>query len=390
MNAILEKIREIGSQDPTGNSLLELTISTLNETLYNDAVQYFGSWEEALIALILDQNKSKSSARKPSITRKVEAPVDRIRSPKADDFLLARTKNGHFFRMDAESIPITEGPVRFRTEEGAGPIFRMDHIGVPEGLFLFTNEGRYYGSITAVLPTWNHDEPLRSYHSMFSYMFASEHVFAALPRRVGQMGRYIHVTKGGKGKASEASEIGALLDQSGREAFLLKGEDQPVAILSGPDTRSLFCASAMGQGIHFEQKDIRSMGRKSVGVNLMKLSGDQDEIVNMFFGKGLTQLAVVTERGLGKRIFFDDFRTQGRGGSGMQVLKLESGDRVVSVVPIDAGEDLILFTDNNRIHRVAATHFPLMGRPAKGNLVISLKSGEKVIGLSGAPCSSAT
>ncbi len=377
-------IKQIAESDPTGNMLLETSVATTNPNLYNEAIELYGSWEEALVAVIVQQFQPKQSrSSKP----KVEENIVRIRTPQADDFLLGRTKNGHFFRLDSDDLPITENPVRFRTADGAGPIFRIDHIGEPEGVFLFTNEGRYYGMIGAVLPTWNHDEKLRSYHNMLSHMFSTEHVFAALPRRAGQMGRFIHATKDGKGKASEASEIGALLDQSGREAFLVKGEDEPVAIVTGPDTKTIFCASAMGQGIHFEQSDIRSMGRKSVGVNLMKLSGPTDEIVNMFFGDGVAQLAVVTERGLGKRISFEDFRTQGRGGSGMQVLKLEPGDRVICVVPLLPSEDLVIFTDHNRVHRMEASRFPLMGRPAKGNQVVSLKAGELVIGLSVAPCS---
>lgn len=362
-----------------------MSVATTDPDLHNQAIEIYGSWEDALVAVIVHQFQGKKTrVAKP----KVDENIVRIRVTQADDFLLGRTKNGHFFRVDADDIPITENPVRFRTAEGAGPIFRLDHIGEPEGVFLFTNEGRYYGMIGAVLPTWNHDEKLRSYQNMLSHMFSTEHIFAALPRRAGQMGRYIHATKNGKGKASQASEIGSLLDQSGREAFLVKGEDEPVAIVTGPDTKTIFCASAMGQGIHFEQSDIRSMGRKSVGVNLMKLSGPNDEIVNMFFGDGVAQLAVITERGMGKRISFDDFRTQGRGGSGMQVLKLEPGDRVICVVPLLPSEDLVIFTDQNRVHRMEASRFPFMGRPAKGNIVIPLKAGEQVIGLSVAPCSS--
>ncbi len=385
MNTFINKIKALAESDPTGNSLLELSVATTNEALYTEAIELFGSWEEALVGIILNQFQAK----KPKAAKaKIDENIVRIRSPHSSDYLLGRTKNGHFFKMDADDIPITESPVRFRTAEGAGPIFRLDHIGEPEGVFLFTNEGRYYGMIGAVLPTWNHDEKLRSYQNMLSHMFSTEHVFAALPRKAGQMGRFIHATKGGKGKASEASEIGSLLDQSGREAFLLKGEDQPIAVVTGPDTKTIFCASAMGQGIHFEQGDMRSMGRKSVGVNLMKLSGPNDEIVNMFFGDGVSQLAVITERGMGKRISFEDFRTQGRGGAGMQVLKLEPGDKVICVVPLLPSEDLIVFTDQNRVHRMEAGRFPLMGRPAKGNHVITLKAGEQVIGLSVAPCSS--
>lgn len=384
-NTIIEEILTLAKTDESGNTLLEMSVATTHSELYTGANEVFGSWEEALIASLVHVT---SKGRTRSLKPKLEEVVERVRVSAASDFLLGRTLGGHFFRIEAEDIPITENPVRFRTADGAGPIFRVDHIGEPEGVFLFTNEGRYYGMITAVLPIWNHEEKLRDYHNMFSHMFQSEHIFCALPRRAGQVGRYLHATRLGKGKASEASEIGALLDQTGREAFLLKGEDAPISVLTGGENKTIFCASAMGQGIHFEQGDIRSMGRKSVGVNLMKLSGERDGIVNIFFGTGVQQLAVVTEKGLGKRILFEDFRTQGRGGSGMQVLKLEGGDRVKAVVPCEGSSDLILFTNLNRVHRVEATHFPLKGRPAKGNLVIQLKDGEHVIGLSSAPCSS--
>lgn len=388
---LVRRIQTIAREEGASDGLLELSAASLYPDLFDAAIDEFGSWDAALVATLIDAlSTSRGSSRGRSSSSTEEEPVERIVTGDVRDPLYTTTVGGAFFWVAGEELERTEEAERLEVPDRAEAMERFFHIGDPDGVFLFSSEGRYYGMDKRMLPQWMGPSDVKDLGGSLP-MMEDETIELVLPRHAMYEGshRYIHVTREGKGKASEVKEIGRALDRSGREAFLVNDGDVPVAIWTAPIRSTIFCASAMGLGIHFDGKaDLRTMGRKAVGVNVMKLEDGGDCIVNAFRGdEGVEQLAVITERGLGKRISFEDFRTQGRGGAGMQVCKLDPGDRVAGVVPVDPAQDLVLTTDLSRVHRTEAQRFPSMGRPAKGNRMIELVGDEKVIGLSVVPTS---
>jgi DNA gyrase/topoisomerase IV subunit A len=379
---VVDRIIELAREEGV-DALLELTVAAKDEALYDAAIEQFGSWDGALARTVV---KLAPTPRTSTIKEREEEVV-RKRSSAASDPIFTRTTGGGFFWIDGDELDITDEPELLPTPDGAGLMDRMWWVGDPDGVFVFTDQGRYFGLITRVVPQWMGETPLRPWSNILSHLDAGERPMLVLSRRAGRSGRVTHVTRMGKGKASDADEYGRTLDQSGREAFLLQDDDQPVAVMHGTEDSTVFCASAKGLGIHFEATDMRSMGRKAIGVNVMKLDGADDHIVNAFHGDDVDQLAVVTREGLCKRIWFDDFRTQGRGGAGMQVAKLNSSDHIVGVVPCVSESDLVITTSVGRVWRTEATSFELMGRPAKGNPSFDLLDGEEVLGLSVLPTS---
>lgn len=264
-------------------------------------------------------------------------------------------------------------------------MWRMVHLGEPSGVIVFSNQGRYFGLDMRMVPNWDGDLMDRRVQDVIK-LANDETVVDLLPRNALFGGRVIHVTREAKGKASSISDMSYTLDREGREAFRLNDGDEPVAVLAGPEKTSVFCASAMGKAIHFDADDLRTMGLKAVGVNVMKLDDERDAVVAAFLGANVDQIALITEQGMGKRVDFDEFRKQGRAGAGLQLLRLERGDRVADVVACEPGGDLALITDRGRLHRMPATSFTKMGRPAKGDRQIDLIDDERVVGLAALPC----
>lgn len=390
---IVTQIHEIAEDSGASDSLLEFSAASIHAALYDAAVEEFGSWDAALVAALTSALEAAPSAtRASSGSSRAALPSEDVpeREVTGDvrDPLYTTTLGGAFFLVDGEELERTDEPERLEVPPDAEAMHRFFHIGDPDGVFLFSNEGRFYGMDKRMLPQWMGPSPVKDLHVTLP-MKADESIRLALPRNAMYEGRYIHVTREGKGKASDVKEIGRALDREGREAFLVNDGDEPIAIWSAPLRSTVFCASAMGLGIHFDaKKDLRTMGRRAVGVNMMKLDDEGDHIVGAFRGdEAVEQLAVLTERGLGKRISFEDFRLQGRGGAGMQVCKLDAGDHVAGVVPIDPAQDLVITTNSGRVHRLEAHLFPPMGRPAKGNQMIELGPAELVIGLSVVPTS---
>lgn len=385
MASIIERIQEVASQEGGDDELLATAAPTHHPELWEDALDAYGTWDAALIASLCDlvQKKARTSAAKD----REEGAIQRLKTAAAREPVYVVSDDGTLFWIDGEELDVTDAPEFLPPPEDAGPMRSFSHIGTSDGVFLFSNLGRFFGVDPRLVPQWMGESPVRDMGQILPLQ-GGESIRFVLPRKAMYEGRIIHITRDAKGKASEVSEIGRTLDRTGKEAFLLNDDDVPVAVLAGPTKNGVFCASAMGQGIHFDADDMRSMGRKAVGVNVMKLDGDDDSVVSAFLTNEVEQVAVITKFGWSKRLWFDEFRQQGRGGGGMQVCKLDPGDTVVAVVPCVNSEDLVVSTSHGRVWRFATTELEIMGRPARGNRIFEMEEGEFIIGLAPLPCGS--
>lgn len=389
MNAqdIIARIIELAGDDESYEMLLEMNISMQDETLFDAASETFGGWEGALVAALREalasrecqEGSPKSSSRRP------ESVVERRITDAFEHPLYVMTTNGRYCQMHGTNLPVSEYPEVLEAPENIGVIKTINYVRAPDSVFLFSTHGRYFGLDIRMIPNWPGDDRRTIRDILF--LDAGEEIMHTMPRQT-MSGRVIHVTRQGKGKATDADELGRQLDKSGREAFLLNEGDTPCAVISGPIHTTIFCASALGQGIHFDAGDLRSMGRKAVGVNVMKLADASDEVIGAFGGDRVKQFAVVTQQGFAKRMDFEEFRLQGRGGAGMQLIRLNPNDLVAAIAVCNPQEDLVVITSTGRVHRMPTIQFQWLGRSAKGTRIIELEPGETVVGLSALPCGS--
>lgn len=326
------------------------------------------------------ESPSTSSKKKPAV-----ADLDRTVTDAFEHPLFVETTDEKFFALPGPTLEVSDDPQLLDEGGLVGAVRAVHYVGDSDALFLFSDQGRYFGVDRRQIPTWEKRGDRRSIRDIL-FLSDDEGIRTLLPRRALIAGRIVHVTRGGKGKATDYEEYGRALDRSGRTAFKVRDGDVPVAVMGIPEETTIFCASAFGRGIHFEASELRSMGRKAIGVNVIKLAGDDDAVVGAFEGRRVKQLAVVTEQGLAKRVDFSEFRTQGRAGKGMQLAKLNRGDRIAGAVPCNPAEDVAVTTDHGQIWRLPAGQIPMMGRPAKGNRLVELADGERVIDLTALPC----
>lgn len=353
-----------------------------DEALRAQAEAIFGRWDLALAASLIE---ATSTGRRKAPSRAQETQVERRVTEAFEHPLYVELSDGRLYSMHGPDLAVGTEAQNIDPEGHVAPVRAIHYIGDSPEIFLFSTEGRFFGVDWRMIPLWDSRDQRRSIRDVL-FLEAGEGIRALVPRREVVTGRVIHVTAEAKGKATDGAEFGPGLDRSGREAFLVREGDIAVAVMGGGADDTVFCASAMGQGIHFEAQELRSMGRKAVGVNMMKLTDDADEVVAAFLGKHVRQIAVITEEGYGKRVDFKEFRTQGRGGQGMQLVRLNPGDRVAGAAPCNPAEDIALVSTKGRVWRLPASDFMLMGRPAKGNIMVELEEGERIMHLSALPC----
>ncbi len=145
---------------------------------------------------------------------------------------------------------------------------------------------------------------------------------------------------------------------------------------SGKDDISLVTKN--GQSIRFSEEDVRAMGRQAAGVRGIKLKNDavigMDVIPKELAKTG--ELFTIAENGLGKRTSLDEYKVQGRGGSGIRTMKVtaKTGGLVGAFISDkDDTRDLILISKKGIVLRVPFASVPSLGRDTQGVRVMRFK-----------------
>ena len=83
-------------------------------------------------------------------------------------------------------------------------------------------------------------------------------------------------------------------------------------------------------------------------------------------------VVTLSQGGYVKSVAADVFRTQGRGGRGVQGARLKDDDLLVRVLSTSAHAYLLFFTNKGKVYRLKAYQIPLMDRTARGTAVVNL------------------
>ena len=154
-----------------------------------------------------------------------------------------------------------------------------------------------------------------------------------------------------------------------------------VHLTSGED--DLLVATRKGMSIRFHETDARPLGRTARGVKAIELS-ESDEVVGMAVLKEDGTVLTVSETGYGRRSEVTDYRLQSRAGKGTINYHTEKYGDVAAVRLIREEEDVILISSDGIIIRIPTDEIRLCARPSKGVRVMRVNEGEKVVTLTSA------
>jgi len=151
-----------------------------------------------------------------------------------------------------------------------------------------------------------------------------------------------------------------------------------VRITGGED--QIFIGTRQGMGIRFSEKDVRPMGRDTTGVIGVTLRKKDDEVVEMDVVDEKAHLLSVTEGGYGKRSGVEEYRYQGRGGSGVINLKVtEKNGPVVGIKSVTDADQLLLITQSGMLIRIKVKDIRETGRAAQGVRLIQVEGEDRVV-----------
>jgi len=215
-------------------------------------------------------------------------------------------------------------------------------------------------------------------------------------RKLEEEGRYIFfATRNGTVKKTELKEF-SHVRSIGIIAINIEKGDELVAARLTDGQQIVFLASHDGQAIRFDENDVRSMGRNATGVRGMHLDTN-DYIVGMAttpkpgaatpkvegevvdVAKKGSLILSVTENGYGKRTPADEYRLQGRGGSGViNVKTTERNGKVVGISQVEENSEVMLISQYGKIIRIESKYIRESGRSAQGVRLLQIEPGDRV------------
>ncbi len=228
-------------------------------------------------------------------------------------------------------------------------------------------------------------------------------------RNLEEAGRFIFfATRNGTVKKTELKDFSNVMSR-GIIAIGIDQGDELVGVTLTDGSQIIFLASHDGQAIRFDEADVRPMGRPAYGVRGMNLDkGDyivgmattpkdpkkaEAEVEKAKAEAGVPEATAtdatipvkgslilsVTENGYGKRTPADEYRLQGRGGSGViNVKTTERNGKVTGISQVSEKSEVMLISQYGKIIRIESKTIRESGRSAQGVRLLHMEPGDRV------------
>ncbi len=257
-------------------------------------------------------------------------------------------------------------------------IERMVMTTTHHGIMFFTNKGRSYKIKAYEIPESGRSARGTAIINLIQLM-PGERITAMITMSELDDETYLFMaTKKGLVKKTLASEY-KNIRKSGLQAINLRDDDELIEVKVTNDSHDIIMVTKHGQCIRFNEKDVRSTGRASMGVIGMNLSYD-DEIVAMQLSSQGDYMLFVSEFGMGKRTEINEFPLQRRGGKGIKCYKItgKTGN-VVAAKAINEDNEVMIINTEGIIIQLMVREVSILGRITSGVKLIDMDSEKKDI-----------
>ena len=168
--------------------------------------------------------------------------------------------------------------------------------------------------------------------------------------------------------------------KGGKIAINLDEGDELLFVTKTNGENELILATRQGNAVRFDESQVRPMGRSARGVRGIRLKDDDYVIgvVNVDYSK---KLLTVTENGFGKRTDFEDFRLmKSRGGGGVICHNLtDKTGMLAGIISVDDNDDIMMITDSGIIIRTPSEGVSVYSRTASGVIMMRLEEGQRLV-----------
>ena len=333
-----------------------------------------------MINIFTDLKNTYGDARRTTITQvtvtKEEKEIEFVEPEKC---VVIMTKDGMIKRIPSKS---------FRTQKrnGKGVKTQGDIVTATirtntiDSLMVFTTKGKMYRILVNDIPVGTNVSVGQSIKSLIAMDTDEEANLIYSIYRDTDAKYLLFTTKNGICKKTALEEYTSTKKKTGIAAINLKDGDSLVSVNLIKD-EDIILMTHEGMAIKFNSSEISASGRATSGVKGITLKTDDYVVSALPVRHDTDEIAIFSERGLGKKIKMDELILQKRAGKGLIVYKPTDVSGKICAGALISDEDSILIVGAASSICISAQDVPLLSRGSLGNQLIkgtSITSVSKV------------
>ena len=300
------------------------------------------------------------------------------------------TQDGYIKRLPPDTFRTQErggkGVVGVQTKD-EDTVEHLFSTNTHADLLFFTTRGRVFQLKAYDVPQGSRTAKGQALVN-FLQLAPNERVSAVLSGDDMADSKYLFMaTRNGSVKKCDLADF-ANVRRNGLMAITLKADDVLEWVKPTSGKGDVILVTSSGMAIRFSEKDVRSMGRSAAGVRGLRLKG-RDAVVGMDVieaepsnKKSSYELLIVMDNGYGKRTNLEEYRHQGRGGSGIKTAKVtDKTGKIVMGLLINAKEerDLMAISVKGQVIRLPIKSVSVLGRDTQGVRIMRFKEDKDSI-----------
>ncbi len=195
----------------------------------------------------------------------------------------------------------------------------------------------------------------------------------------------VMVTKLGQIKKTPAAAYSAVR-RNGLIAIKLEDNDELNWVRRSSGGDEVLVVTRQGKGARFTEKEVRPMGRDTMGVGAIRLR-KSDEVAGFDIVDPKSHVLVVTEHGFGKLTPMQDYPVKSRNIQGVYTVDQTAIPKIGEIVGMrvvaDLSEELMVISTMGQVIRIPLDQVRVSGRQTRGVIIMRLDDGDRVASIAG-------
>ncbi len=251
-------------------------------------------------------------------------------------------------------------------------------------LLIFTDQGKVYWKKAYEIPEGNKTSKGRAIQNLIN-IEPGDNIRAIITVRDLHDENYINnnfvILCTEKGIIKKTSlEAYSRPRQGGINAITIHEGDRLINASLTNGHNHIVIAKSEGKAVHFNELQVRPMGRTAAGVRGVTLDSETDKVIGMVcISREDANLLVVSENGYGKRSEIADYRITNRGGKGVKTLNItEKTGKLVAIKEVGDDDELMIINRSGITIRIEVKELRVMGRATQGVRLIKLNDDDRI------------
>lgn len=293
-----------------------------------------------------------------------EIKIDTTAMIPKEDVVVLVTKDGYIKRTSFRSYTASN-PDDITIKEN-DYLIGMYEMNTTDTLLLFTSMGNYLHIPIHIIPDLKWKDMPKHVSNLIE-MASGESIVSAIPAYNFETEKNIViVTHDGMIKRSKLKEFKLLRYSKETSCMKLKDNDYVIAAFT-EEKPCLFLTTDSGYGLSFKMEEVPVVGVKASGVKAIKLKDDNLVSANQYSENEDEFIAIITDKGTGKRVRLNEFELSTRTRRGLLVIREVKTNPYKVLKTFITDSKNFIGLKNNDINIVKLTELPISDRHSIGS-----------------------